>query len=97
MKKINIEDLVLYKEYYIIFKDENLIIPLGILQHKIEWREFLSFHWYDGPTCGDIEGYSLYFSNIKDINLKKRLGRIKLSDLNNFFQEYDGFYLLSAK
>ncbi len=97
MEKVNIKDLILYKEYYIISKEQNLIISLGILQHKIELRELLSFHWYDGPKYGNLEGYGLYFSNIKDINLKTRLKNMKLSDINSFFQEYDGFYLLSAK
>ncbi len=94
MKKVNIEELVLYKEYYIIFKDENLIIPLGILQNNFKWREVLSYCWHEGPTYGDLQGYGLYFSNVKDINLKKRLEHITLKELDDFFQEYDGFYLL---
>ena len=82
------------KKYYIIFKNENVIIPLGILQDKIKLREFLSFHWHEGPTYGDLQGYGLYFSNVKDINLKKRLEHITLKELDDFFQEYDGFYVL---
>lgn len=94
MKKVNIEDLIVNKKYYIIYKKHNVIIPLGNLEYKVALKHVLNFHWHEGPTYGDIYAYKLFFPNIKDINLKRRLEHITLEEIDELFKEYDGFYLL---
>ena len=94
MKKINIEDLLVNNEYYIIYKELNVIIPLGKLEYKVELKHVLDFHWHEGPTYGNIYAYKLFFPDAKDIKLKTRLAHITLEEINKLFEEYDGFYLL---